>query len=48
MDDRAKKKQAAIMAVLAFMEEERHRKTKNTWVHSGGKMSMGNRQIAHR
>lgn len=47
MDRRAMKKKAAIMAVLAFLEEERSRKTKNTWVHSGRQMAMGNRQIAH-
>ncbi len=45
MDRQAMKKQAAIMAVLAFLEEERHRKTRNTWVHSGRKIAMGNRNI---
>ena len=47
MSDRAKRKQAAIMAVLAFMEEERNRKTKNTWVHSGRQLAVGSRQMAH-
>ena len=41
------RKRAAIMAALAFLEEERNRKTKNTWVHSGRKMNMDNRQMAH-
>lgn len=46
MDHKAKMKQAAIMAVLAFLEEERHKKTKNTWVHSGRQIAMDNRQMA--
>lgn len=46
MDRQAMKKQAAVMAVLAFLEEERDRKTKNTWVHSGRKMAMNNRNLA--
>ncbi|MGL1894423.1 MAG: hypothetical protein OCD02_22520 [Spirochaetaceae bacterium] len=47
MDIHSKRKKAAIIAVLAFLEEERNRKTKNTWVHSGRQMAMGNRQMAH-
>ena len=47
MSTRAKRKQAAIMAVLAYLEEERHRVTKNTWVHSGRQIAMGKRQMAH-
>ena len=47
MDRNAMKKTAAIMAALAYIEEERHKKTKNLWVHSGRQMAMGNRQMAH-
>ena len=46
MNRESLKNKAAMMAVLAFLEEERNRKTKNTWVHSGRQMAMGNRQMA--
>ena len=47
MDRNEMKKKAAMLAALAFLEEERDRKTKNTWVHSGRQMNMNNRQMAH-
>lgn len=46
MDDRAKKKKAAIMAVMAFLEEEANsKKSVNNWIRSGREMSMRNRQM---
>ncbi len=46
MDDRAKKKKAAIMAVMAFLEEEnKSNKSSNNWVRSGREMGMRNRQM---
>ena len=46
MDNRAKKKKAAIMAVMAFLEEEDNKKPANNWVRSGREMIMKNRQMA--
>ncbi len=46
MNDRAKKKKAAIMAVMAFLEEEANgKKSGNNWVRSGREMGMRNRQM---
>ncbi|MBN2618678.1 MAG: hypothetical protein JXR64_10265 [Spirochaetales bacterium] len=47
MDDRAKKKKAAIMAVMAFIEEEERKgRTVDNWTISGRQMIMKNRYIA--
>ncbi|WP_187759812.1 hypothetical protein [Thiospirochaeta perfilievii] len=47
MDKRAKMKKAAIMAVMAFLEEEeKNKKSGNNWVDSGRQMIMKNRQMA--
>ncbi len=46
MSDRAKKKKAAIMAVMAFLEEEANgKKSSSNWVRSGREMGMRNRQM---
>lgn len=47
MDREQLKKRAAVIAALAYMEEERNRKTQNTWVHSGRTMAVNNRQLVH-
>ncbi len=44
MDLKARKKQAAIMAVLAFLEEEENTKQSvSSWTRSGREMIMKNR-----
>ncbi len=46
MSDRAKKKKAAIMAVMAFLEEEaKNKKVGSSWVRSGREIGMRNRQM---
>ena len=47
MDERDRKKKAAIMAVMAFLEEEeKSGKKGNKWVESGREMIMRNRYMA--
>lgn len=47
MADREKLKKAAIMAVMAFLEEEeKSKKSVNNWTRSGREMIMKNRHMA--